>query len=184
MRTLTVPLREKPGSLDAEVLKSKAAAARRFLEDTARSAPAFDFEAFREHGRLVEEERAEIERTVLKVGTRTRTRTCTRTRQPSSNHPTHVVVAPSASAFDMEPPDTCGRRTQYMHVGYRALGDGAVQPSHGGVHPTPGGGGPARVHLTRRGAAPHHGPSRGAQLGAPHLGVVHLVVHRVPAPVG
>ena len=95
VRTLTVPLREKPGSLDAEVLKSKAAAARRFLEDTARSAPAFDFEAFREHGRLVEEERAEIERTVLKVGTRTRT------RQPPA------VV---------KPPDSCGRRTQCICI--------------------------------------------------------------------
>ena len=41
-------------------------AARKFLEETSKSAPGFDFESFREHGQLVEEERAEIERAVLK----------------------------------------------------------------------------------------------------------------------
>ena len=50
LRTLTIPPRDKPGSLDAEVLADKAVAARRFLEETSKSAPDFDFEAFREHG--------------------------------------------------------------------------------------------------------------------------------------
>ena len=66
LRTLVIPSREKPGSLDADVLANKAAAARRFLEETSKSAPDFDFEAFREHGRLVEEERSAIEAATLK----------------------------------------------------------------------------------------------------------------------
>ena len=66
LRTLTIPSREKPGSLDVEVLANKAAASRHFLEETSKSAPDFDFEAFREHGRLVEEERAAIEAATLK----------------------------------------------------------------------------------------------------------------------
>lgn len=70
MRTLTIPLREKPGSLDVDVLANKADAARTFLQETSKSAPDFDFEAFREHGRLVEEERSAIEAATLKVGER------------------------------------------------------------------------------------------------------------------
>lgn len=68
LRTLSIPARDKPGSLDVDALRSKAAAARAFLDETSKAMGLddFDFEAFRDHRRLVEEERAAIEAATLK----------------------------------------------------------------------------------------------------------------------
>ena len=95
LRTLAIPAREKPASLDVQILADRADAARAFLEEMetmsttmtmrggadgadAGSAPfvggaetmapgdAFEMESFRRHGRLVDEERAAVQEATLK----------------------------------------------------------------------------------------------------------------------